>query len=191
MFRIVYLFFFLQNFQTSLTRINPTHLSEDAYVEDAVEIILPTSIDEQSQIHSSASETESPANAPVQTPIVTDTTIHQAAEIPNVHYHQPPNYQIPHPQNPHLYYQNNALPQERSFGTIGIGWIIGGGLITFAFVNTILLGATMFFTFGFFQWLLGIIQVIAPSVGLAVSQAFTAIAVPLAAAAAPAAALAG
>eukprot|EP00088_Acartia_fossae_P009959 TRINITY_DN14884_c0_g1_i1.p1 TRINITY_DN14884_c0_g1~~TRINITY_DN14884_c0_g1_i1.p1 ORF type:complete len:149 (-),score=11.20 TRINITY_DN14884_c0_g1_i1:168-614(-) len=80
-------------------------------------------------------------------------------------------YQEPVIEVPNTASQYNSAPftkiEERSFGGLGLGWIAAIALMAFAFVNTILIGATVVISTQLFQWLLGILGVIAPQVAFA------------------------
>lgn len=76
---------------------------------------------------------------------------------------------------------NSEQPEERSVAAVSLGWIAAGGLLLFAFVNTILLGTTLLLTYGVFGWFIGVLKVFAPSVAAAFSNSIAVMSAPFAA----------
>ncbi|XP_023338402.1 uncharacterized protein LOC111709053 [Eurytemora carolleeae] len=99
---------------------------------------------------------------------------------PVLHFHQ---VNSADQQNQKSKVQNQQYPQERSIELVSIGWIAAGGMLVFAFVNTILLGATVMITFNIFQWLLSALALVAPAFAATVAPFFAAVTAPLLAAA--------
>jgi hypothetical protein len=162
-------------------RCHPQQLTDSSnkqgLVFDAVQIVLPNSDENNNQINNEDSVTLEEVLPPLPPPLIYEDAL-PPSPLPTP---LPPQYLSPPPQYPSSStpYQDQ-LPQERSVAAISIGWILGLGLLAFAFVNTILLGATLFFTFGLFNWIMGLLSLIAPPVALAVTQAFTAFVAPFA-----------
>jgi len=73
----------------------------------------------------------------------------------------------------HTHMQPQDMPEERSLSIVSIGWVVAGAMVVFAFVNTILLGSTIFITVALFQWLFAAMKIVAPSIALAFGTAFT------------------
>jgi len=79
-------------------------------------------------------------------------------------------------QNPSEYWYpdhkivDDSKDKSEKTSVISLGWILAGGILIFAFVNTILLGTTLLFTYGILQWFVGLIKVFAPPVAVAFSN---------------------
>lgn len=98
---------------------------------------------------------------------------------------------VKHPMSPHNVDDDGALfeyekindeqPEGRSVAAVSLGWIAAGGLLLFAFVNTLLLGTTLLLTYGVFGWFIGVLKVFAPSVAAAFSNSIAVMTAPFAA----------